>query len=68
VYFFKKKMDVYDKHLESCGLKNQEMAKDQNRLDTVEKQVDRFDCTLTWLGDGLVAIASKLNVKLTDRP
>ena len=68
VYLFKKKIEVFDKHLEACTLKNQEIAKDQTRLNNVEKDVDKFDSTLTWLGDGLVAIASKLNVKLTERP
>ena len=68
IWFVKKKMEAYDEHLKGCNLRNQENADTKLRLKTLEKDNDKFDATTIWIGDCLMTIAAKLNVKLPERP
>ena len=67
-WLFKGRMAAYDKHLEECRDRMVTQGRMDERLISVEAQVKGIRTNLHWVGDCMLTVGSKLDVKLPDRP
>lgn len=67
-WLFKGKLKAFDKHIEECNQKAVETGKMQEKLSSLEVQADRSRITLDWIGDCLITIGAKQELKLPERP
>lgn len=68
MWFFKKRMEAYDEHLRECRERAVVTAHMDERLATVEGQISGIHSTVHWVGDCIVTVGARLDVKLPDRP
>lgn len=59
---------AYDKHLEECRARNEELAAEHATAVLYQRKVDGMGKTLHWLGDCMMTIGGKLDVDLPVRP
>ena len=67
-WFFKKRMEAYDKHLEECRHRAVVQGRMDERLIGMEVQAKGIQTNVQWVGDCMVTVGAKLAVKLPDRP
>lgn len=67
-WLFKGRMVAYDKHLDECRERAVTQGRMDERLISVEAQVKGIRATVHWVGDCMMTVGTKLDVKLPDRP
>ena len=72
LYFMKAKIATWDKHISESHAKDIDRGRQEavvkTKLDVVEGQLENGRKTMHWIGDCVLTIGSKLDVKLPDRP
>ena len=64
----RKRMEAYDKHLEECRERAVVVGRMDERLHSVEYNVTGLRTSMHWVGNCIVIVGAKLDVKLPDRP
>ena len=59
-FFIKKRMDLYDRHLEECNRRAIVTGQMNTRVERVERDV-------RWVGNSIVSIGTKLGVELPEK-
>jgi hypothetical protein len=67
-YLFKRRIEAYDKHLEECQERAVVIANIESRLTAAAKEVSYLRSSMHWVGDCMVTLGAKLDVKLPPRP
>lgn len=67
-YFIKKKAEAWDAHIEECRLKATNTGKLEQTVEGLKKDAEAVHRGLTWVGDCIITIGAKMDVKLPERP
>ena len=67
-HLIKKRMEVYDKHLDECRERAVTIGRMEQRLIAVESEIAGIRKYSHWVGNCIVTIGAKLGVELPDRP
>lgn len=62
------KAKVWDDHVKTCNEKAVQEGKETTRLEHLEAQIVDTNETVSWLGDVMIQVGTKLGAKLPDRP
>lgn len=57
-----------DRHEQECNQRHEEQAQVNAAVNACATEISAMRKTQIWVGDGIVGIASKLDVKLPERP
>lgn len=67
-WFFKGRLEAYDRHIEEDQARATTAARMDERTNVVEGHVTAIRRDVSWLGNCMLIMATKLDVKLPDRP
>lgn len=67
-YLVKKRLELYDQHLEECRERAVTTGRMDERLKSVEADVTQTRSAVHWLGSCIITIGSKVGADLPDRP
>ena len=67
-WMFKQKADKLDKHVEDCNERHVMHGKLETRTIAIEEEIRDAKKQVTWIGDCVMRVGTKLDVDLPDRP
>jgi hypothetical protein len=65
---WKARREAFEAHIKACAEKNTSFALLKQKVDGLAHQVEADGCERKWLGDCVVAIGTKMKIRLPDRP
>lgn len=67
-FFLRTKLQEYDDHLNYCSQKERLEGATDEKIATLQKEVDNARRSLHWIGNCMMMIGAKLDVMLPPRP